>query len=155
MTKSWQSGFLEALYKFIAGFYKKFLSSYMIAGISMGSPMPHTPHPSPSEATPSRSRGLFPRIFIQGPMLLLTSRISVKCAAMMMALCMPALLCWAVLTIPGLIFQSPQQHAYFYFSKILNEDPTRWLVLLLATVCALLALAVPAVQPSPSTGRNA
>jgi hypothetical protein len=117
--------------------------------------MSHNTHPTQSEATPPRSRGLFRQIFIQGPLLLLTSRISVKCAAMMTALCMPALLCWAILTVPGLIFQSPQQHAYFYFSKILNEDPTRWLVLLLAGVCALLALAVPAVMPSPSAGRNA
>lgn len=88
------------------------------------------------------------KIFIQGPRLLLTSRISVKCAAMMMALCMPSLLCCAILTIPAWIFQSPQQQAYFYFAKMLNEDPTRWLVLALAGLCTLLALAVPAALPS-------
>jgi hypothetical protein len=47
------------------------------------------------------------------------------------------------------LFQSPEQHAYFYFSQMLNVDPTRWVVVILATVCAILALAVPAFMPPP------
>jgi hypothetical protein len=109
--------------------------------------MSHILYTTDREPKPPRSRGLLRQIFLQGPRLLLTSRISVKCATMMTALCMPALLCWTILTIPGLIFQSPQQHAYFYFAKVLNEDPTRWLVLLLAGACVLFSLAVPAVLP--------
>jgi hypothetical protein len=80
--------------------------------------------------------------------MLLTSRISAKCATMMTALCMPSLLFCATLTIPALIFQSPEQQEYFYFSKVLNEDPTRWLALLLAGACALFSLAVPAALPA-------
>jgi hypothetical protein len=117
--------------------------------------MSHTPDPTHSHAKLSRSRGLLWQIFIQGPRLLLTSHISVKCAAMMMALCMPSLLCCSILTIPAMIFQSPQQHAYFHFAKILNDDPMRWLVLLLAGVCALFSLAVPAALPAASAGQNA
>jgi hypothetical protein len=67
----------------------------------------------------------------------------------MMAMCAPSLLCCSILTIPALLFQSPQQHAYYYFSKVLNEDPTRWMVLLLAGVCAILSLAIPATMPAP------
>jgi len=119
----------------------------MITGIPIGSPMSHTPHPTDSEAKSPRKRGLLWQISIQGPRLLLTSRISLKCAAMMAALCMPALLCWTILTIPSLIFQSPHQQAYYYFSKTLNEDPTRWFVLLLAGACAIFSLAVPAALP--------
>jgi len=88
-------------------------------------------------------------MFIIGPKLLLTSRISGKCAAVMMMLCTPSLLFCSILTIPGLLFQSPQQHAYFYFAKMLDQDPGRWIVLLLAGACALLALAIPATMPAP------
>jgi hypothetical protein len=83
-------------------------------------------------------------LLISGPQALLTSQISIKCAAMMMALCAPSLLFCAILTIPSLVFQSPQQHAYFYFGKLVNEDPARWLALALAGACAILSLAVPA-----------
>jgi len=121
----------------------------------MGSPMSYTPLPTHSEAKSPRKHGLLWQIFIQGPRLLLTSRISVKCATLMTALCMPALLCWATLTIPALIFQSPHQHAYFYFSQIINEDPTRWFVLLLAGICAIFSLAVPAALPAPHSEQHA
>ena len=91
--------------------------------------------------------------FICGPKLLLTSRISGKCAAIMTMMCTPSLLCCFILTIPGFIFQSPQQNAYFYFSKVLNEDPARWIVLLLAGTCTLMSLAIPATmtESSPSS----
>jgi hypothetical protein len=88
--------------------------------------------------------------FINGPKRLLTSRISGKCAAVMLALCSPSLLFCAVLTIPALLFQSPQQHAYFYFSRVLEQDPTRWIVLLLAGICTVISLAIPATMPGPA-----
>ena len=87
-------------------------------------------------------------IFFHGPRQLLTSRISVKCAAIMMAMCSPALMFCSLLTLPSLLFQSPEQHAYFYFSRLINEDPSRWLVLLLAGICALISLAIPAIMPA-------
>ena len=92
--------------------------------------------------------------FIKGPMLLLTSRISGKCAAIMAMMCAPSLLFCFLLTIPALIFQSPQQHAYFYFSKVLDQDPTRWVVLLLAGVCAILSLSLPATMPAPPEAQD-
>lgn len=92
--------------------------------------------------------------FICGPKLLLTSRISGKCAAIMTMMCIPSLFCCFILTIPGFIFQSPQQNAYYYFSKVLNEDPARWIVLLLAGTCTLMSLAIPAtMSESTSTYR--
>ncbi len=89
------------------------------------------------------------KIFFHGPRHLLTSRISGKCAAVMVAMCSPALLFCSLLTIPALLFRSPEQHVYFYFSRLLNEDPSRWLVLLLAGICALMSLAIPATMPAP------
>lgn len=86
---------------------------------------------------------------ISGPRVLLTSRISGKCALIMILMSMPSLLCCFMLTVPGFIFQSPHQQAYFYFSRVLNEDPTRWIVLFLAGVCTLISLAVPATIRAP------
>ncbi|MEO8616966.1 MAG: hypothetical protein ABI600_17635 [Luteolibacter sp.] len=82
--------------------------------------------------------------FISGPWMLLTSRLSFKSASMMIMLCAPALLFCGMLTIPAILFPSPQQNAYFYFAEGLNHDPIRWLGLLLGCACSLLALAVPA-----------
>jgi len=87
--------------------------------------------------------------FFSGPKVLLTSQISIKCAASMIIMCLPALLFCTILTIPALVFQSPQQNAYFYFSGILNEDPTRWIVLVLTALCVILSLALPATMARP------
>ena len=89
--------------------------------------------------------------FISGPWLLLTSRLSTKHASLMIMLCVPALLFSSMLIFPALIFQSPQQQAYFYFAQILNQDPTRWVILALTGFCAVTALAVPAMVPKPRT----
>lgn len=85
--------------------------------------------------------------FIRGPRLLLTSQLSAKDASLMILLCAPALLFCSMLTFPAMIFQSPQQQAYFYFAQILNQDPARWIILAFAGVCAVMALAVPAMIP--------
>jgi len=85
-------------------------------------------------------------IFITGPKLLFTTKISGKCAFIMMLMTAPSLLCCVMLTMPGIIFQSPQQQAYFYFSKMLENDPARWIVLMLAGICTLISLAVPAAN---------
>jgi hypothetical protein len=119
--------------------------------------MSHPPfsctQPSPENQTIARAMPSAERflrsVFFHGPKQLLTSQISRKCAGVMAALCAPSLLCCSLLTIPSLLFHSPEQQAYFYFSQMLDGDPTRWLVVFLATVCAILALAVPALMPPP------
>ena len=88
---------------------------------------------------------------ISGPWLLLTSRLSKKSATLMMLLCAPALLFVGLLTVPALIFQSPQQQAYYYFGQILNQDPVSLLSLVLTGFCTLTALAIPAMVPKQVT----
>lgn len=97
----------------------------------------------------SRTANRIRPLFIAGPKALFTSRISGKCAAVMLMLCSPSLLFCSILTIPALLFQSPQQNAYFYFDKVLNQDPGRWFVLGLAAVCAIFSLVIPATMPKP------
>ena len=89
--------------------------------------------------------------FISGPFLLFTTRLSSKNASIMIMLCIPALLLAAMLTIPSILFDSPEQNAYYEFAHAINGDPTRLVILALAGICAVLALAVPATAPQPST----
>ena len=96
-----------------------------------------------------RVPGVLKLALISGPKVLLTSQISVKCAAAMILMCMPALLLCAILTVPALLFESPQQNAYFYFAKVMEQDSTRWIVLLLTGLCVLLSLALPATMKTP------
>ena len=96
-----------------------------------------------------KSTSVLKLALISGPIVLFTSQISVKCAAAMMLMCMPALLLCTILTLPALLFESPQQNAYYYFAKVLEQDPTRWLVLLLTGLCVLLSLALPAAMETP------
>ena len=101
--------------------------------------------------TAKGARRLLLITFISGPWLLLTSNLSAKTASLMIMLCVPALLFCALLTIPGLLFDSPEQHAYYQFAKALEQDPTRWIILAITGICTLMALAIPATTPSPIT----
>lgn len=89
--------------------------------------------------------------FISGPWLLLTSRLSAKAASLMIMLCVPALLFCSLLTIPAFLFESPEQHAYYQFAKALDQDPTRWIILVITGICTLMALAIPATTAQPVT----
>jgi hypothetical protein len=126
----------------------------------MGSPMKRTLDSSQFQPVTSAASQALPDVekflrmmLYHGPRQLLTSRISGKCAAVMVAMCSPALLFCSLLTLPTLLFRSPEQHAYFYFSRLINEDPSRWLVLMLAWICALMSLAIPATMAIPRSFR--
>ena len=106
---------------------------------------------SPGIFTPKCIARMLRLTFISGPRLLLTTRLSAKNASLMILLCAPALLFCSMLIIPALLFQSPQQQAYFYFAQMLNHDPIRWVILAFAGVFAVMALAVPAMIPKPIT----
>ena len=69
------------------------------------------------------------------------------CAALMALLLTPSIISGLFLTLPPLLFQSPQQNAYFYFANVLEHDPSRWLLMGFAVLCILLALAIPASMP--------
>jgi hypothetical protein len=91
--------------------------------------------------------GLLRDTFIRGPRVLFTSRIDAKCAFAMALMCSPALLFSAIYILPAILFRFPHQNAYYYFSGMLEQDPSRWYVLIAAGVCAILSLAIPATIP--------
>lgn len=86
-------------------------------------------------------------LFVAGPRQLLTHEISAKCASLMIAMCAPSLLLCSLLTLPALLFHAPQHNPYFHFARVLDSDPLRWLVFVMAAVCALLSLVIPATMP--------
>lgn len=89
-----------------------------------------------------------PRLaFITGPRVLLTARITNKCAALMSLLLVTSLVSCLFILLPPVLFQSPQQNAYFYFAEILDRDPSRWLMVALSALCVLIALTIPAAMP--------
>jgi hypothetical protein len=85
-------------------------------------------------------------VFVTGPRLLLTSPLGGRNALFMILLCAPPLLYGMLLIVPPLIFSTPQQQAYFYFSEIVNEDPSRWIGFALVSCCSVFALAMPATS---------
>ncbi|MCF7675193.1 MAG: hypothetical protein K9N23_15000 [Akkermansiaceae bacterium] len=82
-------------------------------------------------------------ICITGPWQLLTKGVSRKCATFMILMCIPSLVVCATLTLPGWVFQSPHQQAYYYFSLMLGQEPLRWLAYGLGACCTLFSLALP------------
>lgn len=97
---------------------------------------------------PQHVKSFFLRVFFKGPKAFFSSQITGVCGALMILLCLPSLLYCALLTLPGILFYSPEQHAYYYFSRILNEDPSRWIIMSVAILCTMLALALPATMPA-------
>jgi hypothetical protein len=108
-----------------------------------------TRHADAGVFTPKGITRLLRMTFISGPRLLLTSRLSPRNASLMILLCAPALLLSAMLTIPSLIHPSPESCALREFARVLDQDSSRGIILTLATICAFIALAIPATPSKP------
>lgn len=87
---------------------------------------------------------IVPRFISSIPKRMFTSSLSFRNAALLTLLCMPPLLLFAATCLPSLIFNSPDQNAYFYFARGLNHDLTGSVSLWMAALCLILALALPA-----------
>ncbi|MES2657868.1 MAG: hypothetical protein V4689_04575 [Verrucomicrobiota bacterium] len=89
--------------------------------------------------------------FITGPRKMFTSRMSSRCATYIMLLCLPAIALFLAITLPPIIFQSPDQKAYFYFATTLSRDLSSGYILALSVLCMFVAMALPAAEPDPYT----
>lgn len=86
--------------------------------------------------------------FWSGPRLMFTSRLSLRNAAFMIAAAIPAIVCTTAMTVPALVYSSPDANTYFYFGRILQSDPVSWIPMGIAAICSFLALAVPTERPA-------
>ena len=133
--------------------FTKFLVILRVYGYFSSSPMKYTPYYKQPRPAGRSLSAVFAGIlhflrltFVEGPNQLFNSRIEPKTAAIMSGMCAPALLFWAILTLPAMIFRSPEYHAYYHFAAMIEQDPVRWVVLVLATSCLVLSMAVPAAM---------
>jgi len=109
-----------------------------------------TPKNQPSLASTSltRIRRALKLTFWSGPRILLTSRISLRSAGFMIAATIPALVCTTAMTVPALVYSTPESNTYFYFGRILQGDAMSWVPMTLAAICTFLAFAIPSERPA-------
>lgn len=81
--------------------------------------------------------------FLAGPFRLMTAQFDRRKAVCLVALSIPALLVTALLTLPALVFNTPQHNEYFEFAQQLNQGGERWLAVGLSACCSLFCFAVP------------
>jgi hypothetical protein len=60
--------------------------------------------------------------FVDGPRHLLAGRFSTREGVFMSIAAVPALLAVAFLTVPGFLFSSPEQHAFYHFAQNLQNE---------------------------------
>jgi hypothetical protein len=72
-----------------------------------------------------------------------TAQFNFRNALCLVALCVPALLATALLTLPGLIFTTPEHYEYFEFANQLDKGSDRWIAMGLSACCCLFCFAVP------------
>lgn len=82
-------------------------------------------------------------LLLTGPARLLKARFTRRNAVCLVALSVPALLVTLLLTLPALLFTTPQHNEYFEFAQQLNRGGERWLALGLSACCTLFAFAIP------------
>jgi hypothetical protein len=79
-----------------------------------------------------------------GPIRLFKAQFTSRNAVCLVALSVPALLVTLLLTLPALLFTTPQHYEYFEFAQQLDQGGERWLALGLSACCSLFAFAIPA-----------
>lgn len=75
--------------------------------------------------------------------------ISVRQYGFIIAAVVPVIVCFLVLTVPALIFRTPEHQAYFYFGRILSDDPVCLFPMAIAAVCTFVALSMPVAHSRP------
>lgn len=85
---------------------------------------------------------------LAGPIRLFKAQFTRRNAVCLVALSVPALLVTLLLTVPALLFTTPQHNEYFEFAKQLDQGGDRWLALGLSACCSFFAFAIPAQDES-------
>jgi hypothetical protein len=105
---------------------------------------PMNTHPHPIEDR--RPRTSLALRLLTSPIRLVKAQFTRRNAVCLVALSVPALLVTLLLTLPALLFNTPQHNEYFEFAKELNQGCDRWLAVGLSACCSLFAFAIPAQE---------
>jgi hypothetical protein len=90
-----------------------------------------------------RARKNFALRLLSRPVRLVKAQFTRRNAVCLVALSVPALLVTLLLTLPALLFTTPQHNEYFEFARQLDKGGDRWLALGLSACCSLFAFAIP------------
>lgn len=85
-------------------------------------------------------------VMVTGPRKLMRSQLSARSSSFIMLLCIPAIVLFVLATVPTMIFQSPEQAAYFHFARTLSHDLSSGFVLALSVLCMIVAFVLPAAE---------
>jgi|SRR5688500_4097282 hypothetical protein len=95
------------------------------------------------EMLPRINGEFFRNWFIDGPRLLLKGKFSRRAAGFMVIAAIPAILAVLFMTVPGLLFPTPQHNAFFYFSKSVTGDVVSFVPLALGVISSIFSLRFP------------
>ncbi len=95
------------------------------------------------EIMPRLDGNFFRNWFIDGPRLLLKGKFSRRAAAFMVVAAIPAIAAVLFLTLPGLLFPTPQHNAFFYFGKSVTSDVVSYVPLALGLISSIFSLRFP------------
>ncbi|PAW67530.1 MAG: hypothetical protein B9S38_12285 [Verrucomicrobiia bacterium Tous-C4TDCM] len=96
-----------------------------------------------SEVLAHFDKAYFRDWFVEGPKLLLKGCFSRRAAGFMIASATPAILTGIVLTVPGLLFDTPEHKAYFHFARILEGEAASAIPVILGTISSIFSFRLP------------
>lgn len=100
-------------------------------------------HLTVSEVLGHFDREFFLDWLVRGPRLVLTGRFSRRAAGFMIASALPSILGALFLTVPGLLFHTPEHQAFFHFAKTLESDATSMLPVILGGLSSICSFRFP------------
>jgi hypothetical protein len=95
------------------------------------------------EMLPRLNGEFFRNWFIDGPRLLLKGKFSRRAAGFMIVAAIPAILAVLFMTLPSLLFPTPQHNAFFYFGKSVSSDVASYVPLALGAISSIFSLRFP------------
>lgn len=88
-------------------------------------------------------KAYFREWFVEGPKLLMKGAFSRRAAGFMIASATPAILTGLFLTVPGLLFYTPEHNAYFHFARILEGESPSIIPVILGTISSIFSFRFP------------
>jgi hypothetical protein len=81
--------------------------------------------------------------FVEGPRLLLAGCFSRRAAGFMIAAASPAILAALFLTVPGLLFHTPEHNQFFHFARIIESEAASALPVILGMISSICSFRLP------------
>ena len=81
--------------------------------------------------------------FIDGPKLLLKGKFSRRAAVFMAVAAFPAIAAALFLTVPGMLFPTPQHNQFFHFAKVISGDSITLIPVAIGVLSSIFCLRLP------------